>query len=78
MSFENYFWAKRIDTYMKRVLPNYTTRKRKFVNRCFKVEWNEMGMVLNLNRCRIEEYLDRHHDLLEKLWKLEFGTSIHS
>ena len=78
MSFDNYFWNCRINTYVKKVLPNYTTRKRKFVNRCFKVEWEQMGMVLNLNRCRIEDYLDRNHDLLERLWKLEFGTSIYS
>lgn len=78
MSFENYFWASRISTYIKKVLPNYTTRKRKFVNRCFKVEWEQMEMVQNLDRCRIEDYLDTHHDLLERLWKLEFGTSIHS
>ena len=78
MSFDNYFWNCRINTYVKKVLPNYTTRKRKFVNRCFKVEWEQMGMVLNLNRCRIEDYLDRNHDLLERLWKLEFGTSIDS
>ena len=77
MSFENYFWHCRIRSYDKNVL-NGKFPIRKLVNRCNKVNWDKMEEVSKLKSFQIYTYLDNNHDLLEKLWKLEFGTSIHS
>ena len=77
MSFDNYFWNSRVQSYCVKVLcskfPN-----RKFVNRCKKVGWDRIEEVSNLGYIDIKNYLSSHHDLLEKLWELEFKTSIHS
>ena len=37
-----------------------------------------MEEVSKLKSFEISNYLENNHDLLEKLWKLEFGVSIHS
>jgi hypothetical protein len=76
MSFENYFWHCRIKSYDKNVL-NGKFPIRKLVNRCNKVNWDKMEEVNKLKSFEIYTYLDNNHDLLEKLWKLEYGTSIH-
>ena len=78
MSFETYFWNHRILTYLKKVLPKKETRKRKFVNRCLKVNWDKMEEVQNLGWYEIDTYLESNPKLLEKLWMLEFKVSIHS
>lgn len=76
MSFENYFWHCRIKSYDKNVLTGKFPI-RKLVNRCNKVNWDKMEEVNKLKSFEIYTYLDNNHDLLEKLWKLEYGTSIH-
>ena len=78
MSFENYFWESRLSTYYSKVLPIPKTRVRKLINRCYKVDWDKMDEVSNLMWFEVKDYLRDHTDLLEKLWKLEFKTSIHS
>lgn len=76
ISFENYFWESRIRSYDKNVL-NGKFPIRKFVNRCNKVNWDKMEEVNKLKSFEIYTYLNNNHDLLEKLWKLEYGVSIH-
>ncbi len=78
MSFDKYFWESRLSTYYSKVLPIPRTRVRKLINRCYKVDWEQMDEVNNLIWFEVKDYLRNHPDLLEKLWKLEFGTSIHS
>lgn len=77
ISFEDYFWGCRIKSYSKKVL-NGKFPIRKLVNRCKKVNWEKMEEVSKLKSFEISNYLENNHDLLEKLWKLEFGVSIHS
>ena len=77
ISFEDYFWCCRIKSYDKKVL-NGKFPIRKLVNRCKKVNWDKMEEVSKLKSFEISNYLENNHDLLEKLWKLEFGVSIHS
>jgi hypothetical protein len=77
ISFENYFWDCRIKSYGKKVL-NGKFPIRKLINRCQKVNWDKMEEVSKLKSFQIYTYLENNHDLLEKLWKLEFGVSIHS
>lgn len=77
ISFENYFWESRIRSYNKNVL-NGKFPIRKLVNRCNKVNWDKMEEVNKLKSFEIYTYLVNNHDLLEKLWKLEYGISIHS
>ena len=72
ISFEDYFWCCRIKNYYKKF------PIRKLVNRCKKVNWDKMEEVSKLKSFEISNYLENNHDLLEKLWKLEFGVSIHS
>ena len=76
-SFEDYFWSCRIKSYDNKVL-NGQFLIRKLVNRCKKVNWDKMEEVSKLKSFEISNYLENNHDLLEKLWKLEFGVSIHS
>lgn len=77
ISFEDYFWECRIRSYDRNVLSGkFPIRKLK--NRCQKVNWDKMEEVSNLKSFQIYTYLENNHDLLEKLWKLEFGVSIHS
>ena len=77
ISFEDYFWSCRIKSYNKKVL-NGKFPIRKLVNRCKKVNWDKMKEVSKLKSFEISNYLENNHDLLEKLWTLEFGVSIHS
>lgn len=77
ISFEDYFWSCRIKSYDKKVLSGKFPI-RKLVNRCKKVNWDKMEEVSKLKSFEISNYLENNHDLLEKLWKLEFGVSIHS
>ena len=77
ISFEDYFWSCRIKSYDNKVL-NSKFPIRKLVNRCKKVNWDKMEEVSKLKSFEISNYLENNHDLLEKLWKLEFGVSIHS
>ena len=77
ISFEDYFWSCRIKSYDNTVL-NGKFPIRKLVNRCKKVNWDKMEEVSKLKSFEISNYLENNHDLLEKLWKLEFGVSIHS
>ncbi len=78
MSFEKYFWDCRVQSYCKKVFTNIKFSNRKFVNRCRKVNWDRMEEVSKLDYFDIKVYLSEHHDLLEKLWELEFNESIHS
>ena len=77
ISFEDYFWGCSIKSYNKKVL-NGKFPIRKLVNRCKKVNWDKMEEVSKLKSFEISNYLENNHDLLEKLWTLEFGVSIHS
>lgn len=77
ISFEDYFWGCRVKSYKSKVL-NGKFPIRKLVNRCKKVNWDKMEEVSKLKSFEISNYLENNHDLLEKLWKLEFGVSIHS
>ena len=77
ISFEDYFWSCRIKSYNKKAL-NGKFPIRKLVNRCKKVNWDKMEEVSKLKSFEISNYLENNHDLLEKLWELEFGVSIHS
>ena len=77
ISFEDYFWICRIKSYDNKVL-NGKFPIRKLVNRCKKVNWDKMEEVSKLKSFEISNYLENNHDLLEKLWELEFGVSIHS
>lgn len=77
ISFEDYFWCCRIKSYDNKVL-NGKFPIRKLVNRCKKVNWDKMEEVSKLKSFQVSNYLENNHDLLEKLWELEFGVSIHS
>ena len=77
ISFEDYFWSCRVKSYKSKVL-NGKFPIRKLVNRCKKVNWDKMEEVSKLKSFEISNYLENNHDLLEKLWELEFGVSIHS
>ena len=77
ISFEDYFWGCRVKSYDNKVL-NGKFPIRKLVNRCKKVNWDKMEEVSKLRSFEISNYLENNHDLLEKLWELEFGVSIHS
>ena len=78
IGFGDFVWNCRLDDYLKIVIGCIKkTCKRKFVNRCKKVNWSKMEEVNKLEWFELDDYLKKNDELFSKLYELEYNKSIY-
>ena len=78
IGFGDFVWNCRLDDYFTKVIGyNKKTCKRKFVNRCKKVNWSKMEEVNKLDWFELSDYLKKNDELFSKLYELEYNKSIY-